>query len=125
MNEINFAFRQLFKPPGFSAVAVLTLGLGIEANTASIADGVLLKPLPYEQPGPLMQVWDASGPGERNHLSPGAFLDWKRDNTVFENLSLRQAIDLNLTDGEPERVSGLAMSACCPGWQRTPVPTDP
>ena len=90
MNDLKFAFRQLLKNPGFTAVAVLTLALGIGANTAifSIIDGVLLKPLPYEQPGQLVQVWEAPHPGGRNSVSPGAFLDWKEHNTVFESLSL-------------------------------------
>src|SRR2546426_7072215 len=114
MNDLKFAFRQLLKNPGFTAVAVLTLALGIGANTAifSIVDGVLLKPLPYDQPGQLVYVWDVPGPGKRNSASPGAFLDWREHGTVFESLSLRQNTDMNLTgDGEPERISGLAMSA--------------
>jgi len=113
MNDLKFAFRQLLKNPGFTAVAVLTLALGIGANTAifSVVDGVLLKPLPYERPGQLVQVWEAPGPGKRNSASPGAFLDWKEHSTVFESLSLRQNTAMNLTgDGEPERISGLAMS---------------
>ena len=114
MNDLKYAFRQLLKNPGFTAVAVLTLALGIGANTAifSIVDTVLLKPLPYEEPGRLVNVWEAPRPGQRNSVSPGAFLDWREHSTVFDGLSLRQNTDLNLTsDGEPERVSGLAMSA--------------
>ena len=114
MNDLKFAFRQLLKNPGFTAVAVLTLALGIGANTAifSVVDGVLLKPLPYDQPGQLVQVWEAPGPGKRMYVSPGAFLDWRQHSTVFEALSLANDTDRNLTgDGDPERVSGLAMSA--------------
>ena len=114
MNDLKFAFRQLLKNPGFAAVAVLTLALGIGANTAifSIVNTVLLKPLPYDQPGQLVQVWEAPRPGQRNSVSPGAFLDWKEHSTVFESLSLRQDTAMNLTsDGEPERINGLAMSA--------------
>src|SRR6266568_2732112 len=114
LKDLRYAFRQLLKNPGFTTVAVLTLALGIGANTAtfSVVDGVLLKPLPYEEPGQLVQVWEAPGPGGRNSVSPGAFLDWREHSTVFENLSLRQHTDMNLTgEGEPERVGGLAMSA--------------
>src|SRR5688572_18698249 len=113
MNDLKFAIRQLLKNPGFTAVAVLTLALGIGANTAifSIVDTVLLKPLPYDQPGQLVQVWEAPRPGKRNSVSPGAFLDWKEHSTAFERLSLCQDTAMNFTGGgEPERINGVAMS---------------
>jgi putative ABC transport system permease protein len=114
LKDIRFGMRMLRRNPGFTAVAMLTLALGIGANTAifSIVDGVLLKPLPYEQPGQLVQVWEAPAPGKRIYASPGAFLDWRQDSTVFEALSIADDTDRNLPgDGDPERVSGLAMSA--------------
>ncbi len=114
MNDLRFAIRQLLKNPGFTAVAVLTLALGIGTTTAvfSIVDTVLLKPLPFDEPGQLVQVWEAPGRGQRNWASPGAFLDWKEHGSVFEDLSLLDGRELNLTgEGEPERVSGLGMSA--------------
>src|SRR5262249_30764467 len=114
LNDLRYAIRMLLKNPGFTVVAVLTLAMGIGACTAifSFVDAVLLIPLPYEQPGQLVQVWEASSPGRRNTVSPGVFLDWKAQATVFESLSLRQDTDMNLTgSGEPERLSGLAMSA--------------
>ena len=112
--DVRYGARILRKNPGFTTVAVLTLALGIGANTAifSIVNTVLLKPLPYDQPGQLVQVWEAPRPGQRNSVSPGVFLDWKEHSTVFESLSLRQDTAMNLTsDGEPERINGLAMSA--------------
>ena len=104
--DFRYAFRHLQKNPGSTVVAVFTLALGIGANTAifSVVNGVLLKPLPYERPGQLVQVWEAPCPGGRNSVSPGAFLDWKEHGTVLESLSLGQESELNLTgDGEPER----------------------
>src|SRR5437016_3838009 len=112
-NDLRYALRQLLKNPGFTAVAVLTLALGIGANTAifSVVNAVLLKPLPFEQPGQLVQIWEAPGPGRRNWVSPGAFLDWREHSTTLEDISLVQSTDVNLTgDGEPERISGLNMS---------------
>jgi len=114
MNDLKFAFRQLLKNPGFTAVAVLTLALGIGANTAifSVVDAVLLKALPYDDPRQLVQVWEAPQPGKRNSVSPGAFLDWKEHAKVFDSLSLVDETEKNLTgNGEPERIKGLAMSA--------------
>ena len=114
MNDLKLAFRQLLKNPGFTAVAVLTLALGIGANTAifSVVDAVLFKPLPYDQPGQLVQVWEAPKPGQYSSSSHGAFLDWKEHATVFESLSFRQEVNMNLTgEGEPERISGWGMSA--------------
>ena len=59
MNDLKFAFRQLLKNPGFTAVAVLTLALGIGAHSAifSVVNGVLLKPLPHDEPGQLVNLW--------------------------------------------------------------------
>jgi putative ABC transport system permease protein len=112
--DVRFGLRMLRKNPGFTAVILITLALGIGANTAifSIVNGVLLKPLPYEQPSQLVQVWEASPEDKQNSVSPGAFLDWRDNNTVFDSLSLCQQMDVNLTSqGDPERVHGLGLSA--------------
>ncbi len=112
--DLSFGARMLLKNPGFTLIAVLTLALGIGANTAifSIVNGVLLKPLPCEQPDKLVQLWEAPRVGVLGAASPGAFLDWKEQSTSFESLSLLLDIDLNLTgEGEPERISGAKMSA--------------
>src|SRR3989441_2118960 len=114
MNDLKFAFRQLLRTPGFTAVAVLTLALGIGATTAifCVIDGVLLKPLHYDQPGQLVQVWEAPSPGKRNSVSPGVFLDWKQQSVRFDSLAAYNNADMNLTgNGEPERLNGLRMSA--------------
>ena len=114
MNDLRFALRQLRKNPGFTAVAVLTLALGIGANTAifSVVNTMLLKPLPYEQPGQLVQLFEASRPGEQNVVSPGVFLDWREQSTSFEGFAAYTSASLNFTgEAEPERLNGLRMSA--------------
>jgi len=113
--DLRFGVRMLIKQPGFSLIAILTLALGIGANTAifSVVNGVLLKPLPYDQPGQLVQLWEDPGSGTRkNRIAPGAVLDWREHNTVFESLSVLATTTLNLTGaGEPERLSGVQLSA--------------
>ena len=117
MNDLKFAFRQLLKNPGFTAVAVLTLALGIGANTAmfSVVNGVLLKPLPYRDPERLVRLFESSRePGwERTPVSPATFLDWRSQNQVFEDIAAIQWGSLNVTGaGGPERLPGLRVSAC-------------
>jgi len=111
MNDLRFAFRQLLKNPGFTAVAVLTLALGIGANTAifSVVNAVLLRPLPYPDAGRLVWIWEnnLSKNLPINPASPGNFNDWRNQSRVFENLSAWEGENFNLTDhGEPERVLG-------------------
>jgi len=112
--DIRYGARMLRKNPGFTTVAVLTLALGIGTNTAifSVLNGVLLKPLPYEKPGQLVQVWEAPQPGKWSAVTPGAFADWKEGSTSLEALSLVTATAMNLAgEGQPERLSGLMVSA--------------
>lgn len=114
MNDVRYAVRQFLKTPGFTLVAVLTLALGIGGTTAmfSLINSILLKPLPFEEPGKLVHIWEAPSPGNRNSVSPGAFVDWKRESTVFEDISLMNPMDMNLTGGsEPERIRCVGLSA--------------
>jgi putative ABC transport system permease protein len=91
MNDLRFALRQLAKNPGFTTVAVLTLALGIGANTAifSIINGVLLKPLPYPEPDQLVTLWERSPQRgvEQERVSGPNYLDWRAQNTVFSELA--------------------------------------
>ena len=116
MNDLKFAFRQLLKNPGFTAVAVLTLALGIGANTAmfSVVNAVLLRPLPFKEPDRLVTVWerDPKQGYEQNLASTGTFLDWQQQNQAFESMAIFQAnqgVALG-GDGGPERVTGAAIS---------------
>jgi putative ABC transport system permease protein len=103
-------------------VAILTLALGIGANTMifSVIDTVLLQPLPYTQPDRLVMVWETTehSPGERDSVSLPNYLDWKLDSRAFEGMALFDAIGkgYNLSgsgpdDGDPEQVSGVRVSA--------------
>src|SRR5262245_19077926 len=89
--EFRFAFRQLRKNPGFTAVAVLTLALGIGANTAmfSIIRGLLFKPLPYPDPEQLVTLWERQTQRgiEQDRVSGPNYLDWRAQNSVFSDLA--------------------------------------
>ena len=115
MNDLKFAFRQLRKNPGFTAVAVLTLALGIGANTAifSVIDAVLLRPLPFPDPERLVMVWNQlPGQGLRQlPLSVPEFLDYQREQQVFAGLAVFRATDGSLGgQGDPVHVSVAMVS---------------
>ena len=117
MNDLKFAFRQLLKNPGFTAVAVLTLALGIGANTAifSAVDAVLIRPLPYADAGRLAMIWDDNSrqTGSRKFFStPPEWEQWRRHNTVFTDIAASQPGNASLSnDGEPEELRGRKVSA--------------
>src|SRR5215467_4333444 len=116
LQDIRYSIRTLSKNPGFSAVAVLTLALGIGANTAifSVVENVLLRPLPYEHPESLVEIKDTY-PGFQNvGISPGDFFDWRRDAKSFSSMGAYGDVSqgFNLTGiGEPERVVTTIASA--------------
>src|SRR5438874_1495663 len=110
MNDVRYAFRQLIKNPAFSAVAILTLALGIGANTAifSIVNAVLLRPLPYPKADRIMVLNESSGPGQDYSVALPDYFDWQKDNTVFEHLAATHKESRNLSGipgRDPERVS--------------------
>jgi putative ABC transport system permease protein len=114
MQDIRFAVRTLAKSPGFTAVAVLTLALGIGANSAifSFVDGVLLKPLPYPDPDRLMYVWEKPPGGGFNVVSALNFLDWRGGGEVFAHVAATSGGSVTLTgNGEPRRIAGSRVSA--------------
>jgi putative ABC transport system permease protein len=108
--DIRYAFRVLRKQPGFSAIAILTLALGIGANTAifSIVNAVLLRPLPYPDADRIMVLNESSGPGQDYSVALPDYLDWRNDNTAFEHLAATHKESRNLSGiagREPERIS--------------------
>src|SRR5687768_863661 len=116
MNDPRFAFRQLLKNPGFTAVTVLALALGIGANTAifSVVNGVLMRPLSFPEPERLVRLHEANLKlgFPMFSIAPGTFLDWRAQNHVFENLAAITSSDFNLTGlDKPERVPALRVSA--------------
>jgi len=113
--DLRYALRQLRKSPAFTTVAMLTLALGIGANTAifSVIDAVLLRPLPFHNPGRLVAV-KTTEPGRRDNIgvSYPAFLDWRAQNHVFELLSAYRTDDFTLTGvSEPTHLTGAVVSA--------------
>src|SRR6266550_1398966 len=118
MNDLKFAFRQLLKNPGFTAVAVLTLALGIGANTAifSFVNAILLRPLPYKDADRLVMIYE-NYPANNwfNNAVAAPLLEvWRKQSTVFEGLGARgySGSSLGLTSlGSPEILTGWRVSA--------------
>lgn len=119
VQDIRFAFRQLRKSPGLVAIAVITLALGIGANTAmfSVVNAVLLKPLSFRDPGRLVRVWHVppakSFPGmDRFSVSAANYLDWEKQNHVFERMAIYSYRAFTLTGGDkPVQVDACAVSS--------------
>jgi len=112
--DLRFGLRMMIKNPGFTAVAVLTLALGIGANTAifSVVNAVLLRPLPYPEPDRLVHVYRMQPPVERALVSVPAYLDFAAQQQVFENFAAHTGETFNLTDvNEAERVIGRRVTA--------------
>jgi predicted permease len=114
LQDLRYALRTLRKEPGFTAIAVLTLALGIGANTAlfSVVNGVLLNPLPYPQSDRLVALYTRTHDFEHSSIAYPNFLDWVRDNHSFSSLVAFRADNLNLTGvGGAQRLSADMVSA--------------
>src|SRR5947207_3241267 len=117
LRDVRYGIRSLLKRPGFTAVAVITLALGIGANTAifSVVNAVLLRPLPFHDPGQLVTLWERNpNQGyEQNPPAAGNFVDWRDQNRVFSQMAIyapSRKFNLALED-QPERIMGAAVSA--------------
>jgi predicted permease len=114
IQDVRYAIRMLGKNPGFALIAILTLALGIGANTAifSVVNGVLLRPLPYPQPEQLVALSEKTMNFESSSISYPNFLDWQRSNSTFASIAAYRSDDFSITgSGEAERVRAGMVSA--------------
>jgi len=108
LQYLRYALRQLRKSPGFTITAVLTLALGIGANTAifTVVYSTLLAPMPYPKPDQLVMVWSKIQ-GDRNSIAAQDFVDWKNRNSVFQDINAFTGGSFNLaTKDQPEYIQG-------------------
>jgi len=108
IRDMRYAIRSLFRVPGFSIAVVVTLALGIGANTAifSIVDRVLLRPLPYPDPERIMLLHETAPNSPNMDVNPSNWFDWQRDSKTFDSFAAwTDRVPLTLTgQGEPERL---------------------
>jgi putative ABC transport system permease protein len=111
--DARYALRQLWNAPAFTLIVTLTLALGIGATTAmfSVVNGVLLRPLPFGDPGALVRVHEILPQYGRFAVAPANFLDWRQQATAFEHIAAYAGASATFAEGEsPERVQGASVS---------------
>jgi putative ABC transport system permease protein len=114
LTDLRFAFRTLLKSPAFTATAILTLALGIGANTAifSVVDAVLLQPLPYPDSSQLIEIRETQPAYPVMSVSYPNYLDWRAGQKSFEDIAAFRSDNFNLTgDSEPKRIDGVFVTA--------------
>ena len=116
LNDLRYGVRSLIKHPGFTAIAIITLALGIGANTAvfTVVNAVLIRPLPYKDPSRLVTIWEESPERDLYEMpvSLANLRDWVDQNTTFENIAAYTFSEFNLTDsGEPASLLGVRSTA--------------
>ena len=111
--DLRYALRTLAKNPGFTAVAIITLAIGIGANTAifSVVDGVLLRPLPYPQPDRIVRIWQTDNKNALSNMSDPNFTDLAQQNHTLASMVQYSVGDTSISGGtEPTRVMGASVS---------------
>jgi predicted permease len=114
LQDLRYGLRMLAKSPGFTAIAILTLALGIGANTAlfSVVNGVLLNPLAYPQSGQLVAIYGKTTGYEQAPINYPNFQDWQRETQAFSSMAIYRNQDYNfIGTGEAERLTGYMVSA--------------
>jgi putative ABC transport system permease protein len=114
LQDLRYAIRAFAKSPGFTAVDILALALGIGANAAlfSVINAVLLKPLPYAESQRLVAIFETFQPKGYRSVSAPNFLDWRQQNRSFDHLDAFSQGSLNLqSTGEPERIPSVLATA--------------
>ncbi len=111
-SDLRYALRTLRRSPGFAAVAIITLALGIGANTAifSVVNSVLLTPLPFAHPDRLVVVWESSVRNQHNVVNPENYSDWKDRAASFSGLAALTWVNATFTGDEPELIEGRAVT---------------
>ena len=123
LQNIRFSIRMLARNPGMTLTVLMTLAIGIGANTAifTVDYATLLAPLPYPQPDQLVMVWSKIQTFH-NGVSAGDFLDWKQQNTVFQDLCAWSGASFNLaTKDKPEYVNGVRETYSMPQMMGEPL----
>src|ERR1700730_11158286 len=114
LTDLRFASCALLKSPAFTATAILTLALGIGANTAifSVVDAVLLQPLPYPDSSQLIEIRETQPAYPVMSVSYPNYLDWRAGQKSFEDIAAFRSDNFNLTgDSEPKRIDGVFVTA--------------
>ncbi len=114
VQDLRYALRTVFKSPGFTAVTVLTLAIGIGANTAlfSVVDALLLRPLPYPDADRIVTLWSRLPNGDLTNVSPADFRDFRDQNRAFEHIGALSQVEFNvMIEGAADRLTGFRVGS--------------